>query len=136
VQKTHTQGIYTNKSLLACSFCARPPLTTILYSILEKIKAFLIFLLFFHSFPLAFYHKNVKLKTQTYQKGIFMYYNYHAQAKRLITSGDLKSSKIVKNYNGISPALVLSFFHHRPMPIREYRWQEYFDLIETKKDSN
>lgn len=65
-----------------------------------------------------------------------MYYNYHAQIKKLILSGELKSFEIVSRYNGISPALVLYFKNHRPMPIREYRWQEYFDLIENKDKRN
>jgi len=65
-----------------------------------------------------------------------MYYNYHAQIKKLILSGNLKSYEIVENYNGISPALVLFFDNHRPMPVREHHWQEYFDLIEIESKKN
>lgn len=54
-----------------------------------------------------------------------MYYNYHAKAKQLIADGHLVKEEIVGNWNGISPALVLYFDNHRPMPIREYRWDEY-----------
>lgn len=53
------------------------------------------------------------------------YYNYHAKAKRLINEGHLVNMEIVKQWNNISPALVLYFDNHRPMPIREYRWDEY-----------
>lgn len=53
------------------------------------------------------------------------YYNYHAQAKHLIATGHLVKMEIVKKWNSISPALVLYFDNHRPMPIREYRWDEY-----------
>lgn len=54
-----------------------------------------------------------------------MYYNYHARAKQLIEEGHLIKTEIVDRWNDISPALVLYFDNHRPMPIREYRWGEY-----------
>lgn len=54
-----------------------------------------------------------------------MYYNYHAKAKRLIADGHLVRYEIVEDWNGIAPALVLYFDNHRPMPIRQYRWDEY-----------
>lgn len=54
-----------------------------------------------------------------------MYYNYHAKAKQLINEGHLIEQKIVDDWNGIKPALVLYFDNHRPMPIRQYRWDEY-----------
>ena len=54
-----------------------------------------------------------------------MYYNYHAKAKQLINEGHLIRLEIVDNWNGIKPALVLYFDNHRPMPIRQYRWDEY-----------
>lgn len=38
--------------------------------------------------------------------------------------------KIVDNYNGISPALVLFFDNRNPIPIREYKWNEYLKLID------
>ena len=58
-----------------------------------------------------------------------MYFNYHAKAKKLVEMGDLVEYKIVEKYNNISPALVLIFKSSRPMPIRQHRWQEYFDLF-------
>ena len=58
-----------------------------------------------------------------------MYYNYHAKAKQLIIEGHLINYEIVKRWNNISPALVLYFDNHKPMPIREYRWDEYKDLL-------
>lgn len=54
-----------------------------------------------------------------------MYYNYHAQARKLIAEGHLIKMEIVDQWNAISPALVLYFDNHRPMPIREYRWDDY-----------
>ena len=54
-----------------------------------------------------------------------MYYNYHATAKKLIEEDHLVKMEIVKKWNNISPALVLYFDNHRPMPIRQYRWDEY-----------
>lgn len=58
-----------------------------------------------------------------------MYYNYHAKAKQLIEDGHLVNFEIVNNWNNISPALVLYFDNHKPMPIREYRWNEYWGII-------
>lgn len=54
-----------------------------------------------------------------------MYFNYHAKAKRLIAEGHLINMEIVKRWNAIAPALVLYFDNHKPMPIRQYRWDEY-----------
>lgn len=62
-----------------------------------------------------------------------MYFNYHAKAKNLIKNGKLIDYKIVENYNNISPALLL-IFDELIMPIRQHRWQEYFDLIEQMND--
>ena len=53
------------------------------------------------------------------------YYNYHAKAKQLIAEGHLVDYQVVSRWNLIVPALVLYFDNHRPMPIREYRWDEY-----------
>ena len=54
-----------------------------------------------------------------------MYYNYHAQAQKLILEGHLVNYVIVDQWGSIKPALVLFFDNHRPMPIRSYRWDEY-----------
>lgn len=62
-----------------------------------------------------------------------MYYNYHAQAHQLISGGHLTKFEIVKRWNSISPALVLYFDNHRPMPIREYRWDEYKEVFENEE---
>lgn len=58
-----------------------------------------------------------------------MYFNYHAKAKNKIKQGLLVKFEIIKNYNGIEPALVLFFSDNTKMPIREHKWQEYFALI-------
>jgi len=60
------------------------------------------------------------------------YFNYHAKAKNLIKNDHCTQACVFENYNNISPALVLYFDNNKPMPIREYRWQEYFDLLSTK----
>lgn len=57
------------------------------------------------------------------------YFNYHAKAKKLIAEGHLVDYEIVDRWHGISPALVLYFDNNRPMPIREYRWDEYFKIL-------
>ena len=56
------------------------------------------------------------------------YYNYHAQAKKLIADGHLIKMEIVDQWNSIKPALVLYFDNHRPMPIRKHRWDEYLSF--------
>ena len=61
-----------------------------------------------------------------------MYYNYHAQVKQLILEGHLTGYEYVEKYNKISPCLLLYFDNHKPMPIRDYRWNEYIPLIKTK----
>lgn len=60
-----------------------------------------------------------------------MYFNYHATAKRLIAEGRLTDYRIVEQYHGIAPALLLFFDDpKRPvMPIRESHWEEYLPLI-------
>lgn len=60
-----------------------------------------------------------------------MYYNYHATAKKLIDEGRLLKTEIVDHWNNISPALVLYFDNHKPMPIREYRREEYLGFGEV-----
>ena len=59
------------------------------------------------------------------------YYNYHAKAKQLIADGHLVNMEIVDQWNTIAPALVLYFDNHRPMPIRQYRWDEYLEGNES-----
>ena len=61
------------------------------------------------------------------------YYNYHAKAKQLIAEGHLIKTEIVKRWNAISPALVLYFDNHKPMPIRDYRWDEYLKFKENEE---
>lgn len=60
------------------------------------------------------------------------YYNYHAIAKRLINNGNCFAVTIFKTYHHISPAMVLYFNNHRPIPIREYMWDEYLPLIKAQ----
>lgn len=59
-----------------------------------------------------------------------MYYNYHAKIKKLISAGELKGAKIFDEWNKISPALVLFFASHPPMPVRIHKWQEYILMLE------
>ncbi len=58
-----------------------------------------------------------------------MYYNYHAKAKQLISEGHLINFEIVDKWNSISPALVLFFNNHKPMPIRQYMWDDYMPIL-------
>lgn len=61
------------------------------------------------------------------------YFNYHAKVKQKIKDGKLVTYKIVDRYNSIAPAMVLYFSEGRPMPIREHKWNEYFELISKIK---
>lgn len=57
------------------------------------------------------------------------YYNYHAKAQNLIKSGLCVKAEIVEKYHVISPALILYFDNHIPMPIRLHKFEEYFALL-------
>jgi hypothetical protein len=57
------------------------------------------------------------------------YYSYHSMAKKLINESHLIKYEIVEKWNNIKPALVLYFDNHRPMPIRDSRWDEYMPLL-------
>lgn len=63
------------------------------------------------------------------------YFNYHATAKTLIKKGKLLGYYFAEKYNAISPALVLLFDDktHPVMPIREYRFSEYLDILPKDK---
>ena len=60
-----------------------------------------------------------------------MYYSYHATIKKLIKEGKLLGYYFTKKHNSISPALVLVFndSKHHIMPVRQYRWKEYKDVL-------
>lgn len=57
------------------------------------------------------------------------YFNYHAKAKKLIMEGKLVSYSFYDEYHGIKPALVLFFEDEKPMPIRDYMWDEYLPIL-------
>ena len=57
------------------------------------------------------------------------YFDYHAVARRLIRTGKIKKKEYVGVWNDISPALVLFFDNHIPMPIRKERWGEYEAIL-------
>jgi len=59
------------------------------------------------------------------------YFNYHAKAKQLIKQGQLVDFIFCDNYNNIKPAMVLFFYNHKPMPIRQLKWDEYLKLFES-----
>ena len=63
------------------------------------------------------------------------YFNYHAQAKRLIKSGKLIDYRFVAEYNGIKDVLLLIFNDekHPVMPIRKPRQKEYIEIIKNYK---
>lgn len=72
----------------------------------------------------------------TFLYNTYMYFNYHAKAKRLIQEGKLKGYYFIDRHNAISPALVLLFddAQHPVMPIRANRWSEYLPLLDKEKE--
>ena len=61
------------------------------------------------------------------------YFNYHAKIKKLINEGHLVGYVLLKEYHGISPALVLYFDNEKPMPLRKQRFEEYYKILNIKK---
>lgn len=80
----------------------------------------------------------IKLDNMVYIKPIFekinhmAYFNYHANVQNLIKTGHCIKAEVVDNYNNIKPALVLHFDNNRPMPIRAYRFEDYFVLLSSQ----
>ena len=58
------------------------------------------------------------------------YYNYHSNSKKKIKESTITEMFIVDNYNKISPCLIVKT-DDKHYPIREYRWQEYFDIANS-----
>lgn len=61
------------------------------------------------------------------------YFNYHAKAKKLISSGHCISASLFSVYRHIRPALVLYFDNNIPIPIRDYMWKDYLALLKEHK---
>lgn len=59
------------------------------------------------------------------------YFNYHAKARNLVKSGHCVKAEVVQKHNDISPALVLYFDNHIPMPIRLHKFDEYLALLKA-----
>lgn len=53
------------------------------------------------------------------------YFSYHGKIKKMIENGELEKVVFVERYKNISPALLLFFCAHAPMPIRQHRFKEY-----------
>lgn len=66
---------------------------------------------------------------QLSKQNIFMYFNYHGKIKELLKTDTVTKIEIVDNHNGIKPAMLLHFKNHKPMPIREHKWDEYIKLL-------
>ena len=59
------------------------------------------------------------------------FYNYHAVATNLIKNGHCVNATFKQKHNAISPALVLYFDNHKPMPIRQESFEKYLILLKT-----
>ncbi|MBQ7308378.1 MAG: thermostable hemolysin delta-VPH [Clostridia bacterium] len=58
-----------------------------------------------------------------------MYYNYHSKIKQLIKNGHFLSFEFFEKWNKVNNCYVLFFDNHKPMPVRDYRWQEYLEFF-------
>jgi hypothetical protein len=58
---------------------------------------------------------------------------YHNKCKKLIKEGHLINWEIVQKWNKIPNALILYFDNHRPIPIRDYRHEEYMQILQSQK---
>ena len=67
---------------------------------------------------------------------IVMYFNYHAKIHKLIKEGHLDHYEIVEKWNKISPALVIFFHNHPPMPVRIEKWENYLPLLERTQNKD
>ena len=56
------------------------------------------------------------------------YFNYHSKIQKLVEQGKLSCYYFCQNYNKIGFALVL-VIDGKNYPIREHKFDEYFDLI-------
>ncbi len=57
------------------------------------------------------------------------YYSYHKNAQKLVKENHLLDAIVYKKYKSISPALVLYFDNHKPMPIRDYKFKDYIEFL-------
>lgn len=63
------------------------------------------------------------------------YYNYHAMIKKRILSGESFEYELKDEYHNIAPCLLIKF-NDKIYPIREYRWDEYFEIFKQKSGLN
>ena len=64
---------------------------------------------------------------------VLVYYNYHGIIKQKIKNNELVKVEFVDEYKKIKNVMLLYFKDGSIKPIREYRWLEYFILINNKK---
>ena len=76
---------------------------------------------------------NIAKITKIAQTKYMTYYNYHAVAMNLIRSGHCIKAELKEKQNHISPALLLFFDNHKPMPIRQESFGKYFELLKFYK---
>lgn len=58
------------------------------------------------------------------------YYNYHSNIKKKIRECKNPQMLIINQYKYISPCLLV-LTDDKCYPIREYRWQEYFEIASS-----
>ena len=61
-------------------------------------------------------------------------YKNKYKAHQLKAGGHLIKFEILPKWNKIEPALVLCFDNHKPMPIREYKWDDYMEVLNNDEN--
>lgn len=57
------------------------------------------------------------------------YYSYHATAIKLIKTAHCTRAEFKEKHNLVSPALVLYFDNHKPMPIKQEHFEKYKTIL-------
>lgn len=61
------------------------------------------------------------------------YFNYHAKIKNKIKEGKCVRVEVVNEYKKVKPAMVFYFTDDNPMFVRDYRFMEYYTLLNDLK---
>lgn len=58
----------------------------------------------------------------------------HTEIKKLITDGHMIDYQVMPKWKGFFPALVIYFDNHKPVAIRRYKWEEYWDILDKAEE--
>ena len=63
-----------------------------------------------------------------------MYYSYHGQIKKKIKNGELLKYEYIDEYKNYGRVLMIYFKDGTKKFIREYRFIEYYPILQKKND--